>query len=343
MKHIPGHGPNPSPICLVGEAPGVNEEIYGRPFVGQAGEELTRILKDARLDRSTIYATNVFKLRPPSNDVLHFFTSRTDPTASPTLPPLRPGKHLRCDFEPMVAGLVPELVGVGAKVVISLGATALWALLGYQKITAYLGTIHPPTPARPFHVIPTYHPSAILRAWNLRTTMVANLLKVHAVGIGRSSAAPGSNLRVKINPTLDECRRFAERAANARELAVDVETEHGQIRTISFSLDATSAFVIPFWEPPRPSYWPTESGELEAWACVRRALSGPGLKIFQNGIYDIQYLWRVHGIPINGPVADTLVAHHALEPELPRSLASLAATYLTLPEWKTMRVREEKE
>lgn len=351
-EYVPGAGPSPCEIALVGEAPGLNECLHGRPFVGEAGQELSRILQDAGLpalsrgfgaDRTyNYYVTNVFKQRPSedSNDVKLFFCPRTDPDADTTLPAHGSGRYLLRDFRPMYDDLRRELLEVQPKVVIALGGTALWALLGYSKITPYLGTVHAPAAGRPYWVIPTYHPSAILHQWSFRSTMVANLLKVEdclkRAGLRRSTHDGGgaSRFRIKINPTLAEVEAFAERAFAAPLMAVDVETAHGQIRTISFSLGPYEAFVIPFWEPPKPSYWPTLDGETRAWKAVAKALSGRGTKIFHNGPYDIQYLWRVHGIPVLGPIEDTMHAHHAMEPELPKGLAFLAATYLDLPEWK---------
>lgn len=364
---VPGIGPVPSPLCLVGEAPGRNEDLYGKPFIGEAGEELSRILRDANLGlfwegvgkkrHATRYATNVFKHKPPdtvrkSNDIGTYFVSRSDPDACLDLPAYQPGKYLHAQYRDEVLGLVPELVGVGARVVIAFGATALWGLLGYQKISSYIGTVHPPTSDRPFYVIPTYHPAAILRAWGLRSTTVASLAKVSeclAKGGPRPNGAPAKRvaapiLDVKVNPTLDEVRNFARWASRKPVLAVDVETAHGQIRTISFAPSATFAFTIPFWEPPAASYWPTLDGELEAWKAVRLLLSNPACTyVGQNIQYDIQYLWRVHGIPILGPVEDTMLMHHSLEPELPKDLGTLAALYLDIPEWKQMVKRQEKE
>lgn len=341
---VEGAGPEQADIVLLGEAPGANELLYGKPFVGAAGQELDRMLRDAGLDRKSLYVTNVFKTHPPGNDVLHFFTSRADPGAALDLPAYSPGKFLRLEHLPMVEGVFDEFSRVGAKLVVAFGKTALWALLGHQKITAHVGNLYPPENGRSFWVLPTYHPAAVLRDWSLRTTIVANLKK--ARGFRESSTSSRHKVSggtVKTNPTLPEVVAFAERAFEAPLMAVDVETAHSQIRTISFSLTPTSAFVIPFWEPPADSYWPSTKCEVEAWKAVRRALSGPGRKVFHNGAYDLHYLSRVHGIPTNGPIDDTLIAHHALEPELPRSLGFLAATYLNIPEWKTMRLKSEKE
>lgn len=349
-KTVPGAGPPFSPICLVGEAPGVNEEIYRRPFVGEAGEELTRMLKDAGLDRKSMYATNVFKFRPPDtdrarNDIKAFFVGRADPDAETTLPAYEPGKFVRRQLANHPRELIRELTLVGANVVIALGNTALWALLGHTKISKYLGTVHPPTESRPFTVIPTYHPSAILRQWNFRSIAVANLRKAATVagrnGSANQHAAP--RFKVKTNPTIDEVEAFAAKAVRAPVIAIDVETKHGQIRTIGFAIDTKSAFVIPFWEPPAPPYWSSVGAELRAWNAVKAICACDATKVGHNVLYDIQYLWRVHGIPLRGPIEDTIAWAHASQPELPRSLGHLAATFLNIPEWKTMRAKSEKD
>jgi DNA polymerase len=64
---VPGDGPVTARIMAVGEAPGENEDRTGRPFVGAAGQLLTRLLQSIGLDRQDIYIGNVLKCRPPGN------------------------------------------------------------------------------------------------------------------------------------------------------------------------------------------------------------------------------------------------------------------------------------
>lgn len=353
-KPVSGAGPSRASIALVGEAPGVNETVYGRPFVGEAGNELTRIMAEAGLDRKTMYATNLFKIKPPDtdrakNDITAFFVSRSHMDADFSLPAFGPGKYVRRPMGDHVRETFRELNMVGAKLVVALGGTALWGLLGKSKISQYLGTLHPPDNGRTWSVIPTYHPSAILRQYSLRTTSIANFRKIaNTLRTVETGSQAGERLlrptyKITINPTLDMVESFAARACKAPEIAVDVETMFGQIRTISFTITANHAFVIPFWEPPAPPYWPTLDGELRAWRAVKRIMESPGTKIGQNILYDLQYLWRVHGIKVRGRIEDTMAYAHAAEPELPRSLGFLAATYLQMPEWKTMRIKTEKD
>jgi uracil-DNA glycosylase family 4 len=64
---VPGDGPHTARIMAVGEAPGENEDRVGRPFVGAAGQLLTRLLQGVGLSREDIYICNVLKCRPPQN------------------------------------------------------------------------------------------------------------------------------------------------------------------------------------------------------------------------------------------------------------------------------------
>lgn len=66
-RAVPGDGPVTARIMAVGEAPGENEDRTGRPFVGAAGQLLTRLLRSIGLDREDIYICNVLKCRPPGN------------------------------------------------------------------------------------------------------------------------------------------------------------------------------------------------------------------------------------------------------------------------------------
>lgn len=65
--HVPGEGPVNARIMIVGEAPGAEEELSGRPFVGRSGHLLTEILTAAGLKREEIFITSVCKCRPPKN------------------------------------------------------------------------------------------------------------------------------------------------------------------------------------------------------------------------------------------------------------------------------------
>ena len=66
---VPGEGSSKAKLMLIGEAPGVEEDEQGRPFVGRAGKILDDALKVANLDRKDLFITSVVKCRPPDNRI----------------------------------------------------------------------------------------------------------------------------------------------------------------------------------------------------------------------------------------------------------------------------------
>jgi len=132
---------------LVGEQPGNDEDLSGRPFVGPAGKLLDRALADAGIDRAGVYVTNVvkhFKWEPRGKRRIHKKPSAREVAAC------RPW-------------LDTEIALVKPRAIVCLGATAAQALLGREfKVTAHRGEFIP-SPLAPL-VLATVHPSSILRA-----------------------------------------------------------------------------------------------------------------------------------------------------------------------------------
>ncbi len=144
---VPGEGPARALVMLVGEQPGDQEDHQAQPFVGPAGRELDRLLREAGLDRSACYVTNAvkhFKWEPRGKRRLH----RRPNTA---------------EIQACNPWLDQEIAALKPQVIIALGATAARALLKHPgAITALrTKTLRHPLGARLFV---TYHPSAVLRA-----------------------------------------------------------------------------------------------------------------------------------------------------------------------------------
>ncbi len=142
-----GEGRQRAPMMLVGEQPGNDEDLAGRPFVGPAGKLLARALADAGIERAAAYVTNVVK---------HF---SWEPRGSWRIHKKPNGREIAA-CRPW---LDREIALVRPRVVVCLGATAAQALLGAQfRVTRDRGRFVPSPLAQ--HVLATVHPSAILRA-----------------------------------------------------------------------------------------------------------------------------------------------------------------------------------
>jgi len=326
-------------ILIIGEAWGEAEEHARAPFVGASGYELTRMLQQAGIARSSCYLTNVLNLRPPGN--------KLDPLCGPKIagipgyPAIIKGKYLRGEYEPELDRLRDELLDVNPNLILALGNTALWAVCGTTGISNRRGTVCASTHCvTGFKVLPAYHPAAILRQWELRAVTVLDFAKARREAEFPEVVRP--DRQVWIEPTLEDLETFYNDYIHGCErLSVDIETAGRQITCIGFAPDKSISLVIPFTDSRRArgSYWPSLDDELVAWDYVRRFLNTPSPKVFQNGVYDISFLWRSYGIKVRNPEHDTMLLHHALQPEAPKALAFLGSVYTNEASWKLMRPR----
>ena len=131
------------------------------------------------------------------------------------------------------------------------------------------------------------------------------------------------------------------------KLSLDIETipAYKQITCVGFGIGATKAFVIPFTDTRKPdgNYWDW-ANELKAWAIIKKICKNGNIKkVLQNGVYDIQWLWRICNIPVFGFNNDTMILHHCLYPELQKSLGFMGSLYTNEGSWKLMRRFSEKE
>jgi len=128
-----------SGIIFVGEAPGENEDLIGRPFVGRSGKLLERMMMEEGIARSDVLITNTVKCRPPGN---------RDPTKE--------------EMEACRPFLEHELMN--GKVIVGLGRSACRSLIGYEgKMSEIVNTeISMTVNGKELTFIPTYHPAACI-------------------------------------------------------------------------------------------------------------------------------------------------------------------------------------
>jgi uracil-DNA glycosylase len=324
-------------IALVGEAWGETEERERKAFVGATGWELNRLLDKAGIRRADCLVTNVFNLRPPSNRIEAFCTDKM--FGIPGLPALGKGGYVDKKYQPELERLADELEEANPNVTVALGNTAMWALLGKTSISKLRGTVQLSTHTLTgLKVLPTYHPAAIFRQYSLRPIVVLDLRKAR-----RESEFPDIRLperHVWIEPTLEDIHEFDRQFIQPCErLAVDIETSGTAITCIGFAPRDDLAIVIPgvgLSRTGRP-YWPSMDVERKVYKIVKDILTRPVPKVFQNGLYDITVIWRAWGIGVKGVEHDTMLLHHALQPESLKGLGFLGSLYTDEGAWKQMR------
>jgi DNA polymerase len=161
---VPGEGPGGARLMLVGEQPGDEEDLQGRPFVGPAGRLLRTLLDEAGIAVAQVFLTNAVK---------HFFF---EPRGKRRIHKTPLQRHIAACH----AWLEGELARVHPHVIVTLGATALASVYGGKLAIADARTRKLASPDG-IPIVATYHPSAVLRVPDhdarvkLRATLVSDL------------------------------------------------------------------------------------------------------------------------------------------------------------------------
>jgi DNA polymerase len=141
---------------FVGEAPGEQEDLQGRPFVGAAGKLLTELLQSVQMRREDVYITNTVKCRPPNNR-----PPRKDESAA-----CRPYLNRQISI-------------IAPRVICPMGNSAIRALFDSEESVTELHGI--PFEKQSMTYFPMYHPAAALYTFSLRKTMEEDFRKLRAL------------------------------------------------------------------------------------------------------------------------------------------------------------------
>ncbi len=359
------------PILLIGEQRGEAEARINRTFVGATGAELLRMLDESSaialspfdsahlrsfwatrdpwaLDkiwenhREELFRTNVFNIYPPGNKLEYFCGGKA--TGLPNYAKLLKAGYVRSEFAPELGRLGDEILAHDPNLIVCLGNTAIWAMLGTTGVRKLRGTTAVSTHCvSGYKLLCTYHPSAVHRQWELRPTVVADLGKINT----EKDTAHVERPRVEIwtEPSLEDIKTFFENHVRGCPLlSVDIETSGSQITCIGFAPRRDLALVVPIHDDRNASgcYWNTANDERHCWRLICSVLENSTIpKVFQNGLYDIAFLLRSYQIKTQGAVHDTMLLHHALQPESLKSLGFLGSIYTNHGPWKSERKRSD--
>jgi len=321
-KRVPGEGPADAKICLIGEAPGADEERKGRPFIGASGRVLDHLLSESGIIRPKCYVTNVVKERPPRNNFGVFYedSKRT-----------RPKEALRRARQETLE----EIKRINPNITVALGKEALKLFNGREEFSLddWRGsTFHHPEVGK---VIATKHPAFLVRQMKERNIVIMDLRLAAEEAKSPEASFPERELIVK--PELPYIRNFLENCTKASHIAFDIETlgkgENRFIDCLSLAPSKDLSMCIPLASSNGQPIW-SLSEEAEILLLLAKVLGDPSIKkIAQNGQYDIIFLERL-GIPVRNLWFDTMNAANVLYPEYPKSLAFLSSVYTKEPPYK---------
>src|SRR6516164_6049439 len=163
-------------LLILGEAYGEQEEIEDRPFVGPTGFHLDNMLHNAGIDRRKCWVTNVFNRRPRYNQIASFCGGRE--TAVRGYPALTQSRYVKMELQSELDRLRKEIRTFAPNLILALGNTACWAVLGRTTIGRIRGITTISTHLVPgVKVLPTYHPAAMFKQWELRPIIQMDFYK----------------------------------------------------------------------------------------------------------------------------------------------------------------------
>lgn len=342
-------------LMIVAEAYGRNEELVKQPLVGATGRLLNELLETVGIipagttrevspaytnflyhtrnriyDAASIYLTNVFRVHPEGNKIEALCGPRWG-----SLPAIKAGKYMRAEFLPELERLGQEIHDQKPNLILGLGSVALWALLGTSAIRKNRGAI---AQSRFGKLLPTWHPASLFpgRSPENRPVLTMDLYKAKREMEFAEVRRP--NRFVYLSEAFADIEFGIREMHGAMILSVDIETVGRQITCIGFAWTKHHSLVIPIFDQRNPdkSYWSAENEPL-VWRYIAQICNLPVPKLFQNGMYDIRFLYEQYGITVSNCEHDTMLLHHALQPELPKGLGFLGSVYSDEPAWKLMR------
>lgn len=296
-------------VAFVGEAPGIDEEATGIPFIGKAGQELDRWIKHLFL-RSQCFIGNLSQERPPGNRLSAFFRDSLC---------RQPNEKL----DHWIDILREQLTELKPNIIIAVGRHPTYILTGREanwdrKGEFTWGSILPCKLIRGLKVMPIPHPAFVIRGmFDLRPLVRRWLKRARLNSEFPEIRTPFRELVV--DPTIEEVLYHLDRLRSAKELAFDIETnpkikvkyerngyifEPNPITCISFSDRGDWSISVPFTRGG--SFRWTVEVEKEVWRAVSTLLGQEGpVKIAHNLNYDFLQL-AARGVYVSGPYWDTL-------------------------------------
>lgn len=246
----------------------------------------------------------------------------------------KPGTQLtqlaQADFEKLHASLA------GYDIALAMGHHAMFCLTGETKLDTYRGT-HIDSPYVPgLQVVPTYSPYIFARmAWNERPVVVSAMRKALRRYEDRLCS-------IHLPENVADLYAFTTQYVGD-EIVFDVETNK-DCRITEFSLATSSdrCLYVQLEDRAYKSVW-SEKDEADIWMWLWFLAQRPDLSWgFHNATYDLTYL-DAYGIRPKGHIFDTMLRHHAWQPEWEKSLGFLASMHIPTRAWKHLRTKAKKD
>ena len=308
-------------LAIIAEAPGRNEVAQGIPLIGASGNILWRAIRShcPEVKRQDCYVTNVVKRQVS-------FDTRDSANRKPV------GKHELSSWQELLLwelSLLPNL-----KYLLLLGNYAIEALLNKKGITSWRGSVIECTTLgkSPIFAVCTFNPAFCIRdpqahiifdmdIGDKLRPVVTNKYKPH-------------NVTTHINPTYKQATDYILMCAASRHpIASDIEVIANETACIGLAASAHEAMCIAFRNEQENIYSTLEEARLRRHLQSLYVAAGTRV-VWQNGGFDMAWLWFKDRIRCKPAYSDTMLGHHVLYPTMPHDLGFIVKQYTMHPFYK---------
>lgn len=305
-------------LAIIAEAPGRNEIAQGIPLVGGAGNILWRSIRTyvPEIKRQECYVTNVVK-RQVAFDM--------DANRKPV------GKHELTSWQELLKWELEQLPNL--QYVLLLGNYAVEALLDRKGITQWRGSVLPCTiNKRTINAVCTYNPAFCARDPIAQIVFDMDINDKLRPVVNNSFKA--SVVTTHINPTKQQALDYIHHCqASPTPVASDIEVIANETACIGLAASPHEAMCIAFRNERENLYSVQEEAEIRR-ALQRMYITPTVRMVWQNGGFDMAWLWFKDRIRTSAAYSDTLLGHHVLYPTLPHDLGFIVKQYTTHPFYK---------
>jgi uracil-DNA glycosylase family 4 len=341
----PNFNLNNSPICFIGEALGAVEERKRAYFVGPSGSIMEGICKSIGLSFQNQMKLNVFDFHPVDNNIKPYLDLTKKDCETET-------------FKEYKAKLIIDLQSVHSKVLVPLGATALYALTGLRNIGNFRGFFVdsdiPELKGR--KILATYHPAT--RTYTNRFLIKLDLLKVLRY---IDKDLPTDNNQYYIRPTYEQVVSYLDYIQSGDfPIGFDIETKnintntkplkfvtcfsiaHSKLQTHVVSMSVPLLHKDPNTNNYTHYFEPNQ--EVTIVLKLKHILESGRLVIGHNILYDAYVMYELYGIYTKSMV-DTMVLMSLLWPDQPKTLHTLTSIFTDYKFYKvdTLGVKQSKQ
>jgi len=323
---VPPSGDRNAKLAIVGEQPGSQEVKQRRPFIGPAGKGLDECLAMTRIQRSSIYITNVIKdLDAPLKSYIDI-DSR--------------GKwKISEQGYQYIQELADELKSLpNLNVAVACGNIALLALTNRVGITKWRGSVIESTIVPGLKVVPTFHPATFIPPkFNFlnKPLICEDLLRAK-----HESEFPWINRKernITIKPSFDDAvatlNHCYEVGLRGQTIGIDIEVINGELDCISLAWSDTKSISIPFRYQQGDYFTPEQ--EYEIMLLIAKIIQEEKIsKVGANFIFDLQFLFHKYGIHPRGNIHCTQIAQKIAFPDFPAGLDFVTTMHTDVPYYK---------